>query len=125
MSVLGTERDAIADALVGNWTRHTFVPDRVVPPAAIITPAEPYLEHRDTDPFGTLTVQFEVWLVAAQGTNAVVTDHLDTEIERQIDALTVAGFSVERVGEPFMYAVQGANYLTVVLTVTTGVTFTN
>lgn len=142
MSVLGAERAAIADVVTQAYaeygdgvygdgtpgenpvTVHQYVPDRLVPPAAIITPADPYLERRADDPFGTLTAAWEIWLVRATGSNQNATEGLDAEIEYQADALTKAGFTVERVSEPFMYAVQGANYLTTIIHVATGVTLT-
>lgn len=124
MSTLGDERQAILDALVGDYTRFAFVPDRLVPPAAIVTPSDPYLERRDTDPFGTLTASFEVWLVQANATNETVTAALDAEIETQAQALKAVGFAVERVSEPFMYAVQNGQFLTSIIYVTTGVTLT-
>ena len=132
MSVLGEERAAIAAALdladhgagIEIRTVHQYVPDRLIPPAAIITPADPYLERRQTDPFGTLTASWEVWLVQGAGSNETETAGLDAAIEANADALTAAGFTVERVSEPFMFAVQGANFLTTVLTVATGVTLT-
>lgn len=125
MSTLGTERATIAASLVGDYERHTHVPDRLIPPAAIITPADPYLERRADNPFGQLTAAWEVWIVRSAGANDLVTSELDDEIERQVAALTAEGFAVERVSEPFMYAVQGANFLTSIIYVTTGVTFTN
>lgn len=120
--ILAGERATIVAALTGDYEKHPYVPDRLVPPAAIVAPGDPYLEHRDTDTFGTHTASFEVWLVQRTGSNETVTTALDDEIEAQVEALTGAGFAVERVSEPFMYQVQNAQYLTVILYVTSNVT---
>lgn len=132
MSVLSEDRAAIAEAVdlasrgVSATPRvvHQFVPDRLIPPAAIITPSDPYLERRTTDPFGTLTASWEIWLVQGAGANETVTTELDDAIEAHAEALTGAGFALERVSEPFMYAVGNSNFLASVLYVTTGVTLT-
>lgn len=128
MSTLGEEREAIKDAVTGarpGLDVFTFMPDRLAPPAAFITTSDPYLERRDGDPFGHVTAAWEVWIVERSGTNAKVTDQLDTDIEKVCQKLHSAGFAVERVDEPFMYTVQNASYLATVVHVTTGVTFTN
>lgn len=123
MSVLGDDRAAIAAALTWD-TVHQYVPERLVPPAAVIVPGDPYLEHRETDPFGQMTVNWEVWLVRGSETNETATSQLDTEIEQQIEALRANGFGVERVSEPFTYAVQNGNYLATIIHATSGATFT-
>lgn len=125
MSVLGDDRAAIA-AVTRTIidTVHELVPDRIVPPAAIVTPSDPWLEHRETDTFATMTASWEVWVVRGAETNETATSQLDTEIEDVVSALVAERFSVERVSEPFTYAVQGGNYLTSIIHVTTGVTFT-
>lgn len=128
MSVLGDERTAIKDAVQSarpGLEVDTFMPDRLVPPRAFIAPSDPYLERRDTDTFGHVTAAWEVWIVEKAGTNEKTTTTLDADIEKVCQALSAAGFAVERVDEPFMYPVQNANYLATVVHVTTGVTFTN
>jgi len=122
--MLGDERAAIAAALTGRENVFTFVPGRLVPPAAVVTPADPSIERRDGDTFGHATAGWEVWLIQATGPNDQATAQLDTDIEGACEQLTAAGFAVEQVSEPFMYQIQNANYLTAIVHVTTGVTFT-
>ena len=120
--VLAGERAAIAAAIVGDYDKTTHVPDRLVPPAAFVVAGDPYLEHRETDPFGSHTATFEVWLISANGTNETVTGAIDAEIELQVEALAGVGFAVEGVSKPFLYQVQNGQFLSVIITVSSNVT---
>lgn len=123
MAVLTDTRQDIADVLAGGAPVHTFVPDRIIAPAVLVVPGSPYLAQ-EAQPFGSLTARFDVWIVTGAGTNETVTTTLDAAIEARADALSAAGFGVEEIGQPFLYTVQGAQLLTVIITVTTTVTLT-
>lgn len=123
MAVLTEAREDIAAALAGADPVHTFVPDRIVPPAVLVVPGSPYLAQ-EAQPIGSLTARFDVWMVMGAGTNETVTTALDEQIENRADALSAAGFGVEEIGQPFLWTVQGAQLLTVTITVTTPVTLT-
>lgn len=123
MAVLTDARQEIATVLAGTDPVHVFIPDRITPPAVLVTPGTPYLAQ-ENQPIGTLTGRFDVWLVTGAGTNETVTEALDAAIEARADALHAAGFGVEEIGQPFLYTVQGAQFLTAIITVTTDVTLT-
>jgi hypothetical protein len=123
---LTEEREALAQ-LAGETlsiTAHAFLPGRIVPPCAVVVPASPYITRQTGDPFGQATAQFELWLVCNQGENEVATEQLDEWIAELCPALHDARFAVETVNEPFMYQVQGGNYLTTSILTTTGVSLT-
>lgn len=127
MGYLSTEREAIASA-VGEALgiqSHAYLPGRIVPPCALVLAGSPYIDRQDSDAFGHGTAHWEVWLIAAKGSNDVETAELDGQIETATEALTSEGFAVDQVAEPFIYQVQSANYLTATILTSTGVTFTN
>ncbi len=63
----------------------TYLPERVTPPIAIISPSDPYVENGQV--YGEYLASFEVLLVAGKASNIVETDALDTMIEKAISAL--------------------------------------
>lgn len=119
MSQLQKERQGIVNALVGKLEKLDHVPERFVPPAAFIMPADPYIERADSEGFARVKVAFDVWIAIREGDAKVITAALDSEIEAQIDALTTAGYVIESVGQPFIWQRQNGNYPAVVVTVTT------
>jgi hypothetical protein len=122
---LTDEREALA-TIAGETltiTAHPFLPARIVPPCAVVVPASPYIT-RDDVAFGHGIAQFELWIVTDQAENQVATEQLDDMIATICPALLLAGFAVETVNEPFLYQVQGGNYLTTSILTTTGVSLT-
>lgn len=112
---LSTLRTEVSDALTGaGFKTTTFIPERVTPPVAIISAADPYVVETGTT-FNSFLVRLEVTLVAGTATNAVATENLDGLIEEAI--ICLGGWTVE-VSQPFMLSANNANYLSARLTIT-------
>ena len=99
-----------------------YIPERFTPAAVLVLPGTPYVEPGET--FGEHQANFEIWLVAPQGTNKVVTDFLNNSLQKNIPVLLENGYAVEGVDEPFIFQPGNAQYLTVVLRVSTAIRFT-
>jgi hypothetical protein len=98
------------------FTVKAFVPDRITPPMAIITPAGNWVESADT--FASFRIGFDVTLITQTASNAKVTDELDQMVDDAIAAVTVApGFYCGSVGAPTYLSVQNAEFLSVAMTV--------
>lgn len=101
MNTLTTQRGALQAALVeSGLTVKDHLPERIVPPVAVIAAGSPYLESGET--FGSWTVRFTVVLVCAQGTNETATKDLDDAVTAVVVALDGAGWALERVDQPTM-----------------------
>ncbi len=119
MNTLAAQRGRLETALAaGELTVLDHLPERLVPPVAIIAAGSPYLEAGEQ--FGSWRVRFTVVLVCAQGTNDTATKQLD-EI---VTAATVAldGWGIERVDQPTMLAHGNAHFLSTTVDVVTTVT---
>lgn len=98
------------------FTVSAFVPDRITPPLAIITPSGDWVTGGDT--FGLFRIGFEVTLVTQTASNARVTDELDQMVDDAIAAVTRAsGFYCGSVGSPSYLDVQNAQFLSAAMTV--------
>jgi hypothetical protein len=95
------------------------MPDRIVPPAAVVLPGSPYLTASGT--FGTFTAQLSVVLITDAKVNSTATTALDDLIENAVVALVNAGVSVSEVSEPWQLSSANASYLAVTLTTTQAV----
>lgn len=100
----------------GGFNVSAFVPERVTPPLAIITPAGDWVASGDV--FGTFRLGFDVTLVTPTASNAKVTDELDQMVDDAIALVTGAqGFYCGSVNSPELLAVQNAEFLSVSMTV--------
>jgi hypothetical protein len=96
-----------------------YLPERPVPPIALISQGSPYIQYEDTNTFNTeLMVRLRVDLVVATATNTVSTDRLDEVIELAVSGLLASDWFVDTVSAPYSLNANNANYLTVTLTVT-------
>lgn len=112
MSVLGDLRRELADDVAGDpveLTTYDHVPARVQLPAAFVMAGAPYIEAGDT--FGSSTVRFDVALLTQPSLSADETDQLDERIEAVQRRLQDAGWRVERVEQPQLQDLNGAEVL--------------
>ena len=101
-----------------------FLPERPVPPVALISHGSPYVQYEDGNVFNSeLMVRLRVDLLAATATNSVSTDRLDEIIELAVSGLLASDWFVDAVSAPYSLAQNNANYLTVTLTVSKPKTF--
>ena len=98
------------------FTVSAFVPDRITPPMAIITPAGDWVASGEA--FGSFRIGFDVTLVTQTASNAKVTDELDQMVDDAVEAVTnAAGFYCGSVGSPSYLDTQNAQFLSVAMTV--------
>lgn len=101
-----------------------YLPERPVPPIALISQGSPYIQYEDGNVFNSeLMVRLRVDLVVATATNTVSTDKLDEVIELAVSGLLASDWFVDTVSAPYSLNANNANYLTVTLTVTKPKTF--
>jgi hypothetical protein len=119
MSAIGVARADIA-ALVEEATSvrgFAYLPERLVPPCAVVMPGATYIESGDT--FGSFTARYTVDLVMGNAANSVSSSGLDDQLENAIIALVNEGYSIEQVSQPYAMEVNNAAYLSATIQVTT------
>lgn len=100
-------------------TAVAYLPERPVPPIALISQGSPYIQYEDTNVFNSeLMVRLRVDLVVATATNTVSSDRLDEIIELAVAGLLTSDWFVDSVSAPYSLNANNANYLTVTLNVT-------
>lgn len=105
--------EVIADAT--GITAVANMPERPVPPIALISGASPYVSYDPAATWGELVVQLRVDLVMSVGTNKVETDELDEVIESAITGAITAGWLVNEVSAPYQLTANNAAYLAVTM----------
>lgn len=100
---------------------YSFVPERYNPPCAAIFLGNPVVGPGQT--FGSRVVGFEVAILPDTGTNETVTKNLIALIESVTLYLASVGWTVTQVGQPYMLASSGAQFLAVNLGITADVPF--
>lgn len=90
-----------------------YLPERLNPPVAIVSPGEPFVEEGDT--FTTFKVTLDVVLVAGKATNVVSTDQLYDLIDTAI--FNLGDWKVSTVQRPYQLEANGAYYLATTLTI--------
>jgi hypothetical protein len=86
---------------------HAHIPERVVPPVALLEPGSPYMEQGDT--FCDFIVRMNVVLLVRNGDNDVATAELDALICLAVDAVDT--WDVQQVEQPAAFDMNGATYL--------------
>lgn len=117
MATLIELREDLA-AVISDATGITAVanlPERPVPPIALISGASPYVTYDTGAAWGELVVQLRVDLVMSVGTNKVEADTLDTIIEDALVGAINAGWLVNEVSAPYQLVANNAPYLAVTL----------
>lgn len=94
----------------------SFVPERVTPPLAIVSPSSTWVESGES--FGEFRVSFDTTLVAQMGSNAKVTESIDALLETVLVAVQAApGFYSPSISSPQVLAVNNAEFLSVQMTI--------
>lgn len=120
MSVLGDLRRELIDAVSG-FTTYDHVPASAQLPAAFVMAGSPYIDAGET--FGSRHVRLLLVLLTPSMTNSQETDWLDEQIEAVQAALTAEGWAVERVEQPQLQDLNGAEVLATQIVVGADVTF--
>lgn len=103
-------RQELADVLdAAGTTVVDHLPERLVPPLAIVAAGSPYVEPADT--FGSYRVRLTAVLVCSPATNDVATDALDEAVTAALVALDASDWGIERVDQPSMLAHANTHYL--------------
>lgn len=127
MSVFSSDRAAIAAALTDAPTTgvqvYDHVPGRAVAPCAMVLAGSPMVSREESDPFGSATAHYEVWVVAGTATNAPSTESIEDLVEWAGDRLTAESFTVDTVDQPFYAELNGTRYLASTIHITTPITF--
>lgn len=117
MATLIELREELAD-VIANATGIQAVanlPERPVPPIALISGASPYVTYDTSATWNELVVQLRVDLVMSVGANKVETDRLDEVIQDALTGAIAAGWLVNEVSAPYQLNANAANYLAVTL----------
>lgn len=118
MATLVELREDLA-AVIADATGITAVanlPERPVPPIALISGASPYVTYDNAATWGELVVQLRVDLVMSVGTNKVEADELDSVIQAALTGAIAAGWLVNEVSAPYQLTANNAAYLAVTMT---------
>lgn len=91
------------------------LPERPVPPIALISGASPYVTFDASATWGELVVQLRVDLVMSVGANSVETDLLDEVIQDTLEGVIASGWLVNEVSAPYQLTANAAQYLAVTL----------
>lgn len=91
-----------------------YLPERVQPPIALITPSDPYVEQGST--YTLFDIGLTVTLITAKATNPVATAALDELIENAI--IATGDWLIDKVGAPFLLEANNAQFLAARLTLT-------
>lgn len=119
--VLTQLRGEVADSLAGDLTVYDHVPARVQLPCAFIMAGSPYIDYGDT--FGSSVVRFGVVLLTSPGLNSTETVELDRRIEDVQGRLLAEGWAIERVAQPQIQDLNGAEVLATEISVACLTTF--
>jgi hypothetical protein len=91
------------------------LPERPVPPIALVSGAAPYVSYDSGATWGELVVQLRVDLIVSNGTNKVEADAIDTVIQDALVGAIEAGWLVNEVSAPYQLTANNAAYLAVTM----------
>lgn len=121
---LHAERERLTTALEdAGLTVYDHVPERLVPPAVIVTPGSPYLASGDV--YGTFRVALTASVVAATATNATATQALDNLVETAVVAAVSEGFDLENASTFYAFTSGTASYLAADISLADTIRFDN
>lgn len=120
MNVLTETKKGLSDSLnaEGINAEH-FIPSRITPPLAIISPDITYVSQGDT--FASFTLGVELTLVAQTASNPKAQEDLDDAIVTTISAIP-ASWRINSVEQPFSLSTGNAEYLSTKMSLTTEIT---
>jgi hypothetical protein len=96
-----------------------YIPPRITPPLAIISPDAVYVRQGDT--FSSFEVGLEITLVAQTASNPKATESLDDALVLAIGAIP-ATWTIQSVEQPFALNTGNAEYLATKISVTGQIT---
>lgn len=114
-----TKIDLATELVTDGINAEYYIPPRIVPPLAIISPDTRYVTQGDT--FATFEIAVELTLIAQTASNAKATEELDDLIVSAIGAIP-AMWRIDSVSQPFSLGVNNADYLATRMTLTTQIT---
>lgn len=95
---------------------YSEVPDRGIPPMAIMVPSSAWVTGGEA--FGEFIVSFDVEIIAAAGTNVVISKALDTQVVTVLNAIYNApGMYASEVSQPTSVEIPSGVYLGATITV--------
>lgn len=112
---LRAEREYVRDILAGligdDGGAYTYLPERTVLPAWLVTPADPFLSAGQT--FKTGLLHLTVTYISTQGSNEVEAQAVDDAISGAVSTLLAheVPFRIESGTAPFTVSINGATYL--------------
>lgn len=115
--MISQARTALVDLLDDAGFRvFDYVPPNITPPCAVIFPADEYVQAGEN--FGEYRIGYDVRIFAQNLTNEHVTGVMDQYIEDVVIAVNdAAGFYLESIPAPEMYAENNSSFLGVQFTV--------
>ena len=96
-----------------------YIPPRITPPLAIISPNNTYVAQGDT--FATFKIALLITLVAQNASNEKATESLDELIVSAIGAIP-AMWAIDSVEQPFALSANNAEYIATRMAVSTQIT---
>jgi hypothetical protein len=96
-----------------------YIPPRITPPLAIISPSSVYVRQGDT--FSSFEVGLEITLVAQTASNPKATESLDDALVLAIGAIPVS-WTIQSVEQPFALNTGNAEYLATKISITGQIT---
>lgn len=116
MNALTQTRMDVADTLTAAGLNAVdTIPERITPPVAVIMPGSPYVEDGTT--FTNTLIRLVVRVITANATNETMANQLDDAIADTLIALKADQWNVS-VDEPFVLAVQNAEFPAADITIT-------
>jgi hypothetical protein len=120
MNVITTAKADLAEALVDEGIKaEYFIPSRITPPLAIISPDSTYVAQGDT--FASFELGVEITLVAQTASNPKAQEELDDAIVTAISAIP-ASWRINDVAQPFALSTGNAEFLATRMSLTTQIT---
>jgi hypothetical protein len=104
-------KDALSEAGINAVE---YVKENLVPPVAVVVPADPYVRFETGSRFGQYTVSIQVLLIAGKGTNSAVAEKIDSTIVDVLDALQ--DWDISEVTPPMQLNLKGIAYTGAVVT---------
>ena len=109
LNVLTQVKSDLADSLEDAGIKaEYYIPPRITPPLAIISPDATYVSQGDT--FSSFQVGIEITLIAQTATNLKATESLDEAIVLAIGGIP-ATWTITSVDQPFALQTVNAEYL--------------
>jgi len=120
MNVITQTKYDLADSLIQDGINaEYYIPPRITPPLAIVSPDTTYVSQGDT--FASFEIGVTLTLIAQTASNSKAQEDLDDAIVTAIGAIP-AMWRINDVAQPFALAVNNAEYLATKMSLTTQIT---